>query len=351
MMALQILAGKKALAEIQQYGLRPERIKLMIGASGGPKWLMLSRLDQYLSEHFLSQATQSISLLGSSIGSWRMACYAQSDPLLTFKEFEHLYTHQRYSEKLTATEISEYIDKVLSQLFSHSRAHDIVNNPSRKLHIVAVRNRKLLNGRSKVAQGFGLLTAAAGNLFSDRAVGSLYPRVIISPQKSTAPYFFEPESIELTADNLSQSLVASGAIPMIMAPTKIDGGKDRWHWDGGLVDYHFSGPFNVDDGLVFYPHFFPKITPGWLDKAIPWRKAKAENYDNVVMLAPSASFIADLPYGKIPDRTDFENLSNSERESYWDTVLEATNELVTDLHFALQKDGARSAVMPIESIL
>ncbi|MFT7113072.1 MAG: hypothetical protein ACI9PC_001693, partial [Porticoccaceae bacterium] len=92
-------------------------------------------------------------------------------------------------------------------------------------------------------------------------------------------------------------------------------------------------------------------TPGWLDKSIPWRKAKAENYDNVVMLAPSASFIAGLPYGKIPDRKDFIDLSNEDREAYWNTVLEATNQLVEDLHVALEKDGARSAVMPIESIL
>jgi hypothetical protein len=32
-------------------------------------------------------------------------------------------------------------------------------------------------------------------------------------------------------------------------------------------------------------------------------------------------------------------------------VLEATNKLVDDLHSVLKKDGARSAVMPIESIL
>lgn len=350
-MDLQILAGKKAFAEIQQHGLRPERIKLMVGASGGPKWLMLSRLDQYLCEHFFPQAKQPISLLGSSIGSWRMACYAQENPLAIFKEFEDLYANQRYSEKLNLEEISFYIKKILSQLFSASRTEYVVSNPQRKLHIVAVRNRKLLNGRSKLAQGFGLLTAATGNLFSSSIVEAIYPRVIISPEGSTEPYFFEPETIKLTADNLSQSLIASGAIPMVMEPTKVDGGKDRWHWDGGLVDYHFSGPFNVDDGLVFYPHFFPKITPGWLDKGIPWRKAKAENYDNVVMLAPSESFIANLPYGKIPDRKDFENLSNEEREKYWATVLKETDRLVADLHSALEKDGARSAVMPIESIL
>lgn len=350
-MDLQILAGKKALAEIKQYGLRPERIKLMVGASGGPKWLMLSRLDQYLSEHFFPRATQPIALLGSSIGSWRMACYAQQDPLTTFKEFEQLYINQRYSDTLIPAEISAYIEKVLSQLFSPERAKYIVSNPLRKLHVVAVRNRKLLNGRSKLAQGFGLLSAAAGNIFSSKIVEALYPRVIISPQKSTTPYFIKAEAIELKTENLSQSLIASGAIPMVMAPTKVAGGKDRWHWDGGLVDYHFSGPFNAEDGLVFYPHFFPKVTPGWLDKGIPWRKAKAENYDNVVMLAPSAEFIAKLPYGKIPDRKDFVDLSNEDREAYWNTVLEATNGLVNDLHTALEKDGARSAVIPIESIL
>ena len=350
-MDLQILAGKKALAEIKQHGLRPERIKLMVGASGGPKWLMLSRLDQYLSEHFLPRATQPISLLGSSIGSWRMACYAQQDPLAVFKEFEQLYLHQRYSEKLAATEITAYIDKVLSQLFTPKRAQYIVANPIRKLHIVAVRNRKLLNGRSRFAQGVGLLSAASGNLFSSKIVEALYPRVIISPNESTAPYAGKPETIELTAANLAESLVASGAIPMVMEPAKVSGGKNRWYWDGGLVDYHFAGPFNAEDGLVFYPHFFPKITPGWLDKGIPWRKAKADNYDNVVMLAPSKSFIASLPYGKIPDRKDFENLSDEAREKSWATVLEATDRLVNELHNALEKDGARSAAMPIESIL
>lgn len=350
-MNLQILAGKKALAEIKQHGLRPERIKLMIGASGGPKWLMLSRLDQYLSEHFLPQAKQSISLLGSSIGSWRMACYAQQDPLSSFKEFEQLYTHQRYSQKLEPQEISEYIDAILSQLFSPPRAEFIASNPSRKLHIVAVRNRKLLNGRSKFAQGVGILSAATGNLLSTKIVEALYPRVIISPQKSTAPYFNQPESIALTADNLSPALIASGAIPLVLEPSKVEGGKDRWHWDGGLVDYHFSGPFHADDGLVLYPHYAPKIIPGWLDKAIPWRKAKAQNYDNVVMLVPSEDFIARLPYGKIPCRKDFVNLSNEERETYWQTVLTATDELVRELAEALNKDGARSATMPIESIL
>lgn len=350
-MSIEILAGKKALAEIKEHGLRPERINLMVGASGGPKWLMLSRLDQYLCEHFLPKAKQPISLIGSSIGSWRMACYAQKDPLSAFKEFEELYTNQRYDGDLAIEKITNYVNHVLDSLFGGQRAIDVVENPNRKLHVVAVRNRRWLNGSSKLAQSIGLLSAASANVFSSSIVEKLYRRVLISQHGSYEPYTFKPEIIQLTPENLSQSLIASGAIPMVMEPTKIEGGKDRWHWDGGMVDYHFPGPFNAGDGLVLYPHFFPKVVPGWFDKAIPWKKAKAKNYENVVMLTPSQAFIDQLPYGKIPDRKDFEALTDDEREAYWDTVLTATDELVKELHEALEKDGGRSAVAPIETIL
>jgi hypothetical protein len=349
-MTIEILAGAKALRHIKNQGLSPQDIQLMVGASGGPKWLMLSRLDQYLAEHFLPKASQPISLVGSSIGSWRMACYAQQDPLASFKQFEDIYLNQRY-EKLSPAEISVFVDMVLDELFNDERAAHIINNPLRKLHIVAVRNRLLMNGRHNISQGLGLLAAATGNLFSSKIVEALYPRVLISQQSSHAPYHKRPEVIELGVGNLKQALVASGAIPMMLEPTKIPGGKDRWHWDGGMVDYHFSGPFPSQDGLVFYPHFFPKIVPGWFDKAIPWRKAKAKNYDNVVMVAPSHQFIDKLPYGKIPDRKDFTQLSNDAREQYWQSVMIATDGLVEDFHNKFEKDQFASSVKPIESIL
>lgn len=349
-MAIQLLAGSKALQEIQQQGLRPERIKLMVGASGGPKWLMLSRLDQYISEHFLNPQ-QPLSLMGSSVGAWRMACYSKKNPLATFKEFEALYLEQRYSQPISPQAITVFVEEVLNALFNEDGVKEVVNNPYRKLHVVAVRNRKLLNSSHAAIQAMSLFAAATGNVISPKIVEALYPRVLISQHGSYEPYGFKPETIDLTKDNLNQALIASGAIPVVLEPTKIKGGKDRLHWDGGMVDYHFSGPFNVDDGLVFYPHFFPKITPGWFDKGLPWRKAKAKNYSNVVMLAPSKEFIEGLPFGKIPDRKDFENLNDDKRHKYWSTVLTATDQLVEEFHEMLEKDGGASAVQPIESIL
>jgi len=349
-MTIEILAGSKALQHIQDQGLSPQDIKLMVGASGGPKWLMLSRLDQYLAEHFLPNAPQKIDLIGSSIGSWRMACHAQKDPLATFKKFENIYMNQRY-ETLNPVEITDFVNVVLDTLFGEDDGKFVVENQNRRLHIVAVRNRLLMNGRSNISQAIGLLTAATGNLVTSKIVEALYPRVIISQDGSHAPYHKRPEVIELGIHNLRQALVASGAIPMALEPIKVEGGKDRWHWDGGMVDYHFSGPFNVQDGLVFYPHFSPKVVPGWFDKAIPWRKPKPKDYENVVMITPSHSFIEKLPYSKIPDRKDFVKMEDEQRETYWQSVLQATDGLVEEFHLKLDKDRLASSVKPIELIL
>ena len=45
------------------------------------------------------------------------------------------------------------------------------------------------------------------------------------------------------------------------------------------------------------------------------------------MLVPSAKFVASLPYGKIPDRKDFEQLDATTRIKYWQTVLQETDRL------------------------
>ncbi len=79
------------------------------------------------------------------------------------------------------------------------------------------------------------------------------------------------------------------------------------YWDGGLIDYHLQLPYDRLPGLVLYPHFVPWITPGWLDKSLPWR-AKPRSHAwlaNVILIAPSPDMLARLPNRKLPDRNDF----------------------------------------------
>ena len=72
---------------------------------------------------------------------------------------------------------------------------------------------------------------------------------------------------------------------------------------------------------MLYSHFYSKPIPGWFDKSLKKRLPHANSYNDVVMLVPSDEFISSLPYGKIPDRKDFEVMSSAQRIEYWQTVI------------------------------
>ena len=341
--SLRLLAGSQAFREIRERGLSPTRVRAIIGASGGPKWLVLSRLDQYLNEHFLS-----ITLLGSSVGAWRMALYATKNAHEHFRKLEAINLEHFYQPPITPDEINLFIDRVLGEVFTESCRDQILNSPNRHLQVISVRNRRALNGRSTASQLLSLSLAAAGNLLSSSATRLVYPRVVVSQSGRTSIIGLPGENVTLDQENFPQALIASGAIPVAMSPAELPGSKARWHWDGALADYHFGGPFNVPDGLILYPHFSSKVIPGWFDKPLPWRKPRGHDYSRVVMLVPSNEFIASLPFGKVPDRHDITRLSNEERKRYWRTVVEATNHLVEDFRTALELDEGRSLVEPLQ---
>ena len=72
------------------------------------------------------------------------------------------------------------------------------------------------------------------------------------------------------------------------------------------------------------------------------RQVLASSYENTVLLAPSQSFIQSLPYGKIPDRTDFTKLDAPTRIKYWLEVLEQTEKLAECFNdFVLKQDIAK----------
>jgi hypothetical protein len=107
----------------------------------------------------------------------------------------------------------------------------------------------------------------------------------------------------------------------------ISGGPPGHYWDGGIVDYHFDFSNHRGNGLVLYPHFRGDITPGWFDKFLPWRRAEAALLESVVLVCPSADYLARLPRGKIPDRNDFPKMSHEERVNYWQACMDASEEL------------------------
>ena len=69
--------------------------------------------------------------------------------------------------------------------------------------------------------------------------------------------------------------------------------------------------------------------------------------DRVVLITPSPEFVASLPYGKIPDRSDFENLSGEERVRCWRLVLAASERMADDFAALVERGVGLEQVLPI----
>ena len=120
--------------------------------------------------------------------------------------------------------------------------------------------------------------------------------------------------------------------------------------DGGIIDYHLDLDFG-SNGLVMYPHFFPIIKPGWFDKILKSRQAHAEHYRKVVLITPSPSHVASLPFGKISDRKDFTELETEARVKYWQTVLSESHRMAEDFQMMVEENKQLNDIIPIETIL
>ena len=129
MSALKIYAGSEALQHIRQNGLSKSDINTLLGASGGPKWLVLATLDRYLISEWVVGRTQPMHLLGTSAGAWRLSCYAQADPLAAHARLQEAYLAQQYPDKSNREQISAVISSILDHAFGDNGGAEIVQNP------------------------------------------------------------------------------------------------------------------------------------------------------------------------------------------------------------------------------
>ncbi|KFZ29952.1 alpha/beta hydrolase [Pseudidiomarina atlantica] len=324
---LQIRAGKRAYQHIQEHGLDQDAIDLLVGASGGPKWFVLQGLDRFLFGEFFAERERPLDLLGTSAGAWRFASLGQRDPVAASDLFAKLYSTQTYSAKPDVQEITEEARKLLHTYIPDDAVHDILNQDKFRHHWIVVRCRGLTAVEGK-KQLFGLLTSALANSMKRQWLGKFYERVIFHHPASPATFTelwhdLPTRHALLSEDNFKQALLATGSIPLVLEGVRdIPGAPAGIYRDGGVTDYHFDLDFSAIDGLVLYPHFHHEVIPGWFDKRNKKRRTTGAHWPNVIMLTPSAEFVAQLPYGKIPDRTDFADIDVEERIKYWQQAVE-----------------------------
>lgn len=357
--SISLYAGRTALKEIQANGLSSDQIVAMAGASGGPKWFTLFGLDKYLFGEFFANRQNILHTIGSSAGSWRLACFAQKDPVAAIERLAKYYSNERYTDNPDVNEISDKASDLLNKVLGKNGAQEIAENPLIQSHFIVARAKGLAASENKKIQMAGLICAASLNALSKKFLHLFFQRYIFFNQKGQPEFsrsYFDYHQNNtryrpLSKENVHQVLMASGAIPMVLRGiSNIPGGDEGIYRDGGIIDYHMDINFGKK-GLILYPHFFPTIKPGWFDKGLKYRHANPANFDKVVLITPSESHVKQLPYGKISDRNDFANFDTETRIDYWQKILSESEKMADDFSLLVEKGMGIDQIKPIESIL
>ena len=336
-------AGASAYREIHTNGFDPARVGTLAGASGGAKWLVLSQLDRVVANTLLPRLVAPVHTIATSIGAWRFACYAQQDPVAAIDRFENAYLTQTYSEKPDRAEITRTTREILDQVLGATGVRDVLANPLLRTHVMTVRSRGLVASENRLALAAGLATSAGLNAISRRTLGWSFDRVLFHDERDEPPFLnlngFPMYRVPMTAQNYKEAVIATGAIPIVLEGVRdIPGAPAGMYRDGGVIDYHLDFPHSASDRLAVYLHFYNYLKPGWFDKRLDRRLARETSVDRTLLISPSPDFVARLPNGKIPDRTDFTSMAPAERVRVWRGVVAACRELADEFREVLENE-------------
>lgn len=341
--ALRLYAGPVARAHIARHGLSPADVACIPAAAGGPKGLILGRLDRFLFGEWLPASRQSVDLVGASIGAWRMATACLDQAPAAFARLERDYIAQHYElepgqKRPPAHAVSSRFRDNLNAFYG-GRLAEVLQHPRYRLHIVTARGRHILRRDSAWRTPLGYAGAFASNAMARRALGAWLERVVFSTaaQLPFDTVDLATRQVRLDETNFMDALQASCSIPFVLRPVSDIAGAPRGsYWDGGITDYHLHLAYRPEPaqgaGLVLYPHFQQAVVPGWLDKGLPWRHRTTHRLDRMVVLAPSPEWVARLPQGKLPDRTDFTRYAHDfdTRRRIWTQAVDASQQLADE---------------------
>lgn len=355
---LSFYAGEKAFSKIRASGLHPEDVRVVAGAAGGPKWLVLRHLDSVLFGSWLQSRNTPLYLIGSSIGAWRFAAASQEAPLAALHRFQEAYLEQAYDANPSPRAISLELERILNELMGAGGPGQILANPLLRLNIMAVRCKGWLGSDAKSRLLPGLVLAASGNAIYRRSLGLFFERTLFYDPRDVPPFFRQPgfpmHQVPLHAGNIKGALMASGSIPLLMPGVgDIPGAPPGIYRDGGIIDYHMNIAYsNPEEGIVLFPHYAEAVVPGWLDKQIPWRQPNLAKMDPVLLIAPSQAALEQLPYKKIPDRKDFYKFAgrDAQRVAYWREVLDMSRKMADEFMETVTSERIKERVRPISAL-
>ncbi len=351
---LEFQAGSSALKKLNEQGCTPDKFTAFLGASGGPKWFVLCGLDKVVFNEFLHNQDEHIDIIGSSVGAFRASCFAQRDPAKAIARLADRYSNTVYTEKPDVEEITEKGIDVLEHMVGSMGVSEILSCVKKTVHIVVARCHGMVASKDKKKLIAGLALAATRNVVSRSKLQKSFTRAILSSNDQALEFQeqvpIRTEYAELSEDNFLHALMASGSIPAVIKGVEnISGLRPGMFRDGGIIDYHFDMQIKTP-GLVLYPHFYTKVTPGWFDKGLKSRVCHPSSYSNVLMVSPSTEFVHRLPYSKIPDRKDFETMDAQQRIQYWQRVMSESERLAEEFLNNVHNKHPSEYIKPINLV-
>lgn len=349
--SLRFLAGKAAYESIKDGGLQPDKVRVMGGAAGGPRWIVLSHIDKMIFGEWFKDRKKPLHLIGSSAGAWRFAAaMSHPDPVEGCNRYKEGYFSQWYSKNPTPKEITEAIPDVIEGFINETTLPHIVNHPYGRLQLIAIRAKGLLASENKWIQAMGLLGAFVSNGIHPPSLNWSLDRVSFEDPRDLVDLYdynlFPTIRVPLTLENVEQALLSTASIPVLMeGVSHIEGAPKGMYRDGGLTDYHRALPYQLaEEEIVFQPHFFASMKPSWFDRPFSGREPSSKETKHLLMVCPSAEFIQGLPGGKVPDRHDFEKLPNDERIQRWEKAYVQSIRLGEDLMESIESGKIRDQV-------
>jgi hypothetical protein len=349
---LSIYAGEKATRLIREQGLKADMVEVVAGAAGGPKWLVLCGLDRAIFSSWLFDRKKPVYFVGSSAGTWRLGALAQG--MADYGKLLDAYVHQTYETIPDARMVSHEIRKILDSYLDNAGIGKILNHNYARLNVLSTKCRWPCSVERNYPLIAAMVMGGILNLISRKLLRLFFSRTLFFDPRDKPPFLnmegFPIQRVPLTHENLPQVMMASGAMPVLIEGVKdIPGALPGVYRDAGIIDYHVNIPFN-SNSIVLYPHYMERITPGWFDKMLFWRKPKKRDLDNVVLLCPGKAFVEKLPNRKIPSREDFKNYwkRDAERISYWQQVIAASAVLGEEFLEAIENNRIVHNIKPID---
>jgi hypothetical protein len=352
---IRFKAGSGILNLIRDEGLRPERVRVFTGPAGGPKWFVCAGFDKALirSKFLQKSGSERVLLSGASAGAWRCLAMACKDPLSAYEKLRIAYSRNIFTVQDNPSSISAKIKSNVESFITDQDLPYILNNPKFDLAIHVVRSKSLAASGNIKIEGLALIMSAALNLLNSKYMRVFYDKSIFYTG-SLPPEFtsldFHGSTTRITSENIKDVALATGSLPYVIeGVSNIRGAHKGVYRDGGLINYQLNEDYHPKDGLTLFFHYQERITPGWFDKKLLWKKASEKSLERVLQIFPSETFIKMLPDRKIPDRKDFVIFANDpeERIRRWDQVCQLSEHLAEDFMESVESGQIRDRVEPL----